>query len=190
MLPGVSGLPAPGSTALWTLSGTGICFLFSWKKNKSLGPAAAFWANWERQQEIKMRDTKFTTCKKGKSPLLWQFHLLTPTWCTVSLLFPDSDVRHLSLSLWGVALLLSSQVGDAVSLAHGLWSQMAAWPCSCLRLSAVFSTQQSLQLPYHLLLPPPCTYYLTFPFRSNGINLSSWLPGSIPINPCQQLRSM
>lgn len=67
---------------------------------------------------------------------------------------------------------------------------MAAWPCSCLRLSAVFSTQQSLQLPYHLLLPPPCTYYLTFPFRSNGINLSSWLPGSIPINPCQQLRSM
>ena len=191
MLPSISGLPVPGSTALWTLSQTRICFLFSWKINNSLGPAAAFWENREHQQEIKMSDTQLTTCKKGKSPLLWAFNLLIPTWVTVSFLFSDSNMRHLSLSLWGVALLFSSQVGGMVALARGLWIIING--CLAVQLRKAFSAPPSITEPPATLslrlLPSPCGYYLTFPFRSNSSNLSPWLPGSIPINPCQQLRS-
>lgn len=180
----------PGSTDLWTLSQTRICFLFSWKINNSLGPATAFCENGEHQQEIKMSDTQLTTCKKGNSPLLWPFNLLIPTWVAVSFLFSDSDRRHLSLSLWGIARLLSSWVGGGVPLARGLWIIING--CLAVQLCKAFGALPSITEPPDtsmIRLPSPCGYYLTFPFRSNSRNLSSWLPGSIPINPRQQLRS-
>ena len=177
------------STALWTLSQTRICFLFSWKINNSLGPITAFWENGEHQQEIKMSDTQLTTCKKGKSPLLWPFNLLIPTWVIVSFLFSDPNMRHLSLSLWGVALLLSSQVGGA----SGLWIMDHYKWLLAVQLCKAFGAPPSITEPPATLslrlLPSPHGYSLTFPFRSNSSSLSLWLPGSIPINPCQQLRS-
>lgn len=105
--------------------------------------------------------------------------------------FWDSDMRHLSLSLWGIARLLSSQVGGGVPLAHGLWIIING--CLAMQLCKAFGALPSVTEPPATLslrlLPSPCGYYLTFPFRSNSSNLSSWLPGCVPINPCQQLRS-
>lgn len=99
--------------------------------------------------------------------------------------------RHLPLSLWGVARLLSSQVGGGVPLARGLWIIING--CLAMQLCKAFGSLPSITEPPATLslrlLPSPCGYYLTFPFRSNSSNLSSWLPGSVPINPCQQLRS-
>lgn len=150
---------------------TGICLLFSWKTNSALGSASAFWAGWERQQEVKMSNTWRITSKKGKSLLLKLSSAATTHYCE---LFHNSDRRHLSLGLQKVPLFYSQVAVSGTPIMEAL--QMVAWPCVCVGLAGLFPTERGF-LSTHVFSSTVVVSVASFSLRhrTERLILSAWL---------------
>lgn len=150
---------------------TGICLLFSWKINSALGLASAFWAGWERQQEVKMNNTWRITSKKGKSLLLKLSSAATTHYCE---LFHNSDRRHLSLGLQKVTLFYSQVAVSGTLIMEAL--QMVAWPRVCVGLAGLFPTEQGF-LSAHVFSSTVVLSVASFSLhhQTERLILSAWL---------------
>lgn len=100
-------------------------------------------------------------------------------------------MRHPSLSLQGVAFLLSSQMGGGVTLVCGLWTHYKWLPGNAavqgFQCSSQCNRASGPLIICCFLFPVAVT--LLFLLDQTTVYLSFSLPGSIPINPYQQLRS-
>lgn len=193
MLPHVSRVPGSRfTTAPWTLFETRIYFLFSWRISNGIGPATAFWADWERV------DWKYRRVMHSSHLLRKESFLCCESFTCLSQ--PDIEsASYFLILIWDIYLwasrdMLSSPSRQEVGCLWYVYYGVITNSCLALQLCKAFgalpNAVESIQLPYLFLFTPLYSYYFTLPFRSSSSILSSWCSGSIPVNLCQQLRSM